>query len=709
MQVAEGVLEPTIRSGEERAIVYELSKRAPFTLLVDGLDETHTPDRVRRALTFWLNSVLGEHGIAIVSSRQRFWALCSDDVWEAWIPTETGRSETVADELLSHRAAGLRLPEPFDDGELRDAWVRAGREPSELAALGRDVRAELRHPFTLRAFLELSADVGPLTETTRTSVLERWIARRLRAEEEPETFLTADIYRTALGIVAERISKSPSSVSVDDLEGVPRFDRQSPPGPVISRLLDAGLLEVLSERPNHIRFAYEAVADFCQGHMDARRAVADPLGIVRNVLMSPLSSTAQRLENLGKHLRHVESQRRLVIELARFDPARALIMMRTVPDRYDSDLRATVSNAVAQDITAPLHAKAAFAADLLGHFNCAEARDALERHLPSADACPKHLRIIGALAVGRASVVGAAPLAYANPLFQSHLDPYYFANVVHIFRSATSDFKQVLLDLAAADLQKSSGTAQHSQAVSVLAHVGNNLLVRHLESRLQQAGLLEGYENHALLAVGTDSAARLFELSASATAAKMATLGWSDGGTARAELFHRICPMTPDLRHLISPPFEELLEMWLRSILGETAPVSDELGHMAVTLAQVSRSRNLARLFALASAKIGGPGWHELDYDWIDPIEWVRWWNDADTDGVKDALAKALPSTPTPALEDVLIDCLEDERLAAYAARYLGRVGSWTARRQLRQVAAAGGQDQRRWSQSEAITALAGC
>ena len=73
-QVAEGVLEPTIRSGEERALVYELSKRAPFTVLVDGLDETHTPSRVRRALTFWLNSALGEHAIAIVSSRQRFWA-----------------------------------------------------------------------------------------------------------------------------------------------------------------------------------------------------------------------------------------------------------------------------------------------------------------------------------------------------------------------------------------------------------------------------------------------------------------------------------------------------------------------------------------------------------------------------------------------------------------------------------------------------------
>ena len=52
-------------------------------------------------------------------------------------------------------------------------------------------------------------------------------------------------------------------------------------------------------------------------------------------------------------------------------------------------------------------------------------------------------------------------------------------------------------------------------------------------------------------------------------------------------------------------------------------PASDELAHMVVKLAQVSRSRNLARLFALASEKVGSPGWYELDYEWIDPVDWV--------------------------------------------------------------------------------------
>jgi hypothetical protein len=709
-QVAEGVLEPTVRSGEERALAYELSKRSPLTVLVDGLDETHAPDRVRRALTFWLSSPLGEHGIVIVSSRRRFWTLCLDAVWGAWIPTETGRTRPELQDLLSRRTAGFRLPEPFDDSELRDAWVRAGRQSGELAALSEQVRIELRHPFTLRAFLELDTDIDNVpSRTTRSSVLDRWIAHRLRAEEVPEQFLTSDVYRSALGIIAERINKSAGSVSVEDLEAVPRFDRLNPPGPVVLRLLNAGLLEVPPDSADHIRFAHEAVADFCQGETDAKHALADPIAVATSMLGSSLSSTAQRLESIGHCLRDEASRRSFISELAQSDPARAVITMRVAPDNYEPNLRAVASDALARDITAPIHVRAAFAADLLGHFNCAEAREALERHLPSVDRCPQQLRIIAALAVARASAVGAVSIAYANPLFQSRFDPYYFANVLHVFRSATPEFKQALLNLADADLQKDSGTAEHSRAVSVLAHVGDPLLVAHLERRFHQRGLLEVYENHALLAIGTQPAARLFDQSARATALKMSTLGWSDGGLARSELFHRICLLTFDVRYLLSPPFEELLRGWLQSIIDDVLSASDDLAHMAVKLAQVSRSRSLTQLFALAAEKSGGPGWHELDYEWIDPVEWVRWWHEAETDSVKRALIKALPSTPTAAVENILIDSLGDDRFAAYAARYLGRIGSWVASRPLREMAGAArtrGDNQGRWKQSEAIKAL---
>ena len=70
---------------------------------------------------------------------------------------------------------------------------------------------------------------------------------------------------------------------------------------------------------------------------------------------------------------------------------------------YELRPQSEASNALARDIASPIHVQAAFAVDLLGHFDCAEAREALARNLPSVDSCPKHLRIIAALAVARAS------------------------------------------------------------------------------------------------------------------------------------------------------------------------------------------------------------------------------------------------------------------------------------------------------------------
>src|SRR5207244_1715039 len=45
----QGVLDPAVRIGEEAAVVRHLSLSSPLTVIVDGLDETHAPDEVRRA------------------------------------------------------------------------------------------------------------------------------------------------------------------------------------------------------------------------------------------------------------------------------------------------------------------------------------------------------------------------------------------------------------------------------------------------------------------------------------------------------------------------------------------------------------------------------------------------------------------------------------------------------------------------------------
>src|SRR4051794_38549933 len=101
--------------------------------------------------------------------------------------TTTSRSSV---ELIDP-AEGTRLPDRFSEPELEAAWVRAGRSPEELLALSLEAREELRHPFTLRVYLDLWPVGGaPPGLTSRAELLEAWLNRRLDAEAVAEERLT---------------------------------------------------------------------------------------------------------------------------------------------------------------------------------------------------------------------------------------------------------------------------------------------------------------------------------------------------------------------------------------------------------------------------------------------------------------------------------------------------------------------------------------
>ena len=76
---------------------------------------------------------------------------------------------------------------------------------------------------------------------------------------------------------------------------------------------------------------------------------------------------------------------------------------------------------------------------------------------------------------------------------------------------------------------------------------------------------------------------------------------------------------------------------------------------------------------------------------------------------MKRALLKALPSTPTSALENILIDSLTDDGSPRMRRDISGRIGSSVACRPLRDTAGAArthGDHQGRWNQADAIKAL---
>lgn len=82
----QGFLDPSARVFEEAALSKHLAGSVMLTLVVDGLDEAHNSEGVRRAINFWLRSKLCQVSILIVTSRREFWRTCVDSSWVRWMP-----------------------------------------------------------------------------------------------------------------------------------------------------------------------------------------------------------------------------------------------------------------------------------------------------------------------------------------------------------------------------------------------------------------------------------------------------------------------------------------------------------------------------------------------------------------------------------------------------------------------------------------------
>jgi hypothetical protein len=573
--------------------------------------------------------------------------------------------------------------------ELEDAWTRGGRSSSELADLSSDVRAELSHPFTLRAFLELDSREIDHRAFTRASILARWVEQRLRAEADPAQFLTADVFRQALMGLARRLQHSQGWVRIDDLHGLPRFDPVYPPGPAIQRLVAAGLVEI-SNSALEVRFGHESIADFFLGALDAGRALEEPERTAHELLDGSYSNAVLRLEVIGHHVKAPSPPVAFVERLARVDSARAIAVMQAYPDAFDGRVKASAVSALAAEISGRFEARAGFAVDVLGRFRCVDARHALVENLHPFERCPAHLQSIGAQSIARSNASEAADVTYRSHLFDRR-NAYYFSDILHVLRSADEAFRETLGRLALADLDAEPGSKDHTRAVHVLGYLGDHRLVEYLARRFGGANELMAYENHALLAIGTEAAARLFEQSANAAAARIVSLDWKDGGSERSRVFHAIAPLTADLPYLFTPAFENLVHEWLVSTsdVPNEESASRELKLIAISLARSSRSRSLARLYVMAK----GPYANHLSYepvlDWVDPRDWSRWWHECADEAGKYALVRALPGVPTPAVEEALVDALRHPRMAFCAARYLGDAASWIGKRALRELVAA--------------------
>jgi hypothetical protein len=708
----QGFLDPTARVIEEAALSKLLAGSVPLTVVLDGLDEAYNSEGVRRAITYWLRSKLCPVSILIVTSRREFWRTCVDSSWVRWMPSPNPDDRSpvrVADRSLvekSDPAAGLRLPDRFSEGELEAAWLRAGRPCSELVILPDEAREELRHPFTLRVFLDLQMQEGyPPRTVTRAALLERWLNHRLDAEALPRERITRSHFQQALRMVASRLAeKSVCSVSVDGLAGVPRFDPSHPPGLVLQRLIEAGILESLPSQPDHIRFTVEAVQDFYRAEADGEDIKSDPKRTAAVFSQLPFTTAYPRLVRIGYRLVGEDVRHEFIQRLLETDPRQAAIVLRALPGCYTAEVRTRIAGELGAQITGRHRVRAAMAITLLGELNCQEAIEVVTKHLlPPAD-LHNHLKSLGATAFTKLGHAPAAAFVYRWEWFglRQGNDTYYFRELLGSLRAAIPEFQAALADQAIQQLSNATGTKEHAKAVTVLAYLGDGRLVDHLAARFAENGLLDHYENHALLALGSDAAGTLLARSVRAVGERLAPLPDDHANhDARMRLLDLVHFPVYDVRYLLTPAFQP----YLQRLIEDANP---DVSWIAIDLAKRAHAASLLYPAAVVTAKRGA--WFELDRGeqraCVNADMWLGWWRQSTEVALRRKLLTMLPRYPNAEIEEVLLDCLDSPDLRGSAARRLGEYGAIRSAPRLREILAEAVTSDGRWDKSSVASAL---
>ena len=236
----------------------------------------------------------------------------------------------------------------------------------------------------------------------------------------------------------------------------------------------------------------------------------------------------------------------------------------------------------------------------------------------------------------------------------------------------------------------------------MLAYLGDGRLVDHLAARLAENGLLDYYENHALIALGSETAGALFARSVMAVGERLAPLPNDRANhEARNKLIGLVHFPVYDVRYLLTPTFEPHLR---RLIEDGNADVS----WIAIDLAKRAHAVSLLYPAAVAAAKRGAS--FELDQGeqrtCVNADVWLGWWRQSTDVSLRRKLLTLLPRYPNAEIEEVLLDCLDSPDLSGSAASRLSEYGAIRSAPRLREILAEEATAADHWATSEAAHAL---
>ena len=217
--------------------------------------------------------------------------------------------------------------------------------------------------------------------------------------------------------------------------------------------------------------------------------------------------------------------------------------------------------------------------------------------------------------------------------------------------------------------------------MTVLAYLRDRRLVSHLKTRFANNGLLQHYENYALIALGSDAAGSLFVSVAMAVGKQLALLpNDSANNVSRNDLSRLVVFTDYDVRYLLTSDFEQHIKRLIEDS-------ENEVSWIGIDLAM--RANALSLFYAATQVISKGRMLEVYGYmcrDSVNAIDWLGWWRRSSDNAIRRKLLGLLPRYPNPEIEQILLDCLECREFCATAARFLGEYGAIRTAPRLREI-----------------------
>lgn len=672
MERLQGSMDARSRSTEESYLAKMLAGKTPITVILDGIDETTNVEGLRQSINTWLLSKLGKSSILVISSRPEFWRKCRDATWSKHILRESKHPKAA--KSLRHEKElstldpmkGIELPGKFSQQEQLKVWRRGGQNEDKFWQLPKEVRKELLHPFTLRSVLDLiNTDTSLDQLQTRSAIMDLWITSRLKSEKDDETRVTKTQFRNCLLIIARiAASNNNSWVSIDNLEEVPRFSRSHPPGPAVEKLISANLLETHPEHHDQIRFSFEAVQDFFLAESMVCDIENAPEEAAKEFAKLSFTEAVTRLERIGDQIASQSFREQFIRSLAELDAPKAAVVLRSATHAYSTECRQFVVSKVAELLNSRMEAERALATELLGRLICQESKNVIEAHWTENKPSKRMHRFVSSAAISQ-GILSLIPCVFRTWWFSR--DRLY-VNLRPELMATTQNFRDSLADYALNFIPSENHSDEYQRALMVLSYLGDERAVDAIKQRTNGT-IPFFYESMCLLAIGSSKAIevysslidRYFEAKKGGIE-KEQVKDWRNAVTPHAQIGNLV---TPEVEEFVSNQINsdnterQLIGHFLARWLGTERLLLQKVKHWPVQGYTMPHMRDFG-------SRLGAENW-------------IKLWKQSSNKKEKKTLIKIARDLYDTRVEEILIGCLDDVKLAGQCAQSLASIGSQRA------------------------------